>query len=306
MNRLGESAAIASPFQRQLLDFEAFDSNDTESFVEKVERQGVSCRAHSDNEHLAPIVGKWVRSLQPQRVPPCQQVVEFDAPRQVQHIGEHTGFDLRDIDWLLLLEDAAFHAIVANAMASACAEGIVDCDHHERSERIALRFECVHLANVLIERATSQGDIEGVPPVASIGIPKAGRAGIFLALVADHAVVKLPEDIPQRCSRIGQCEAIPPSKMPATPAWRRCTSILAGKFIALGFDERGHIELPRHPAEHPPRERFWCDGAANQQILFEQSKMRSTALAILLQTMHKLSKGGLFVLLPAEIGVRSA
>src|SRR5206468_842509 len=106
---------------------------------------------------------------------------------------------LRDIDRVLLLEDAALHAIVADAVAGAGAHRVVDADERQRPDRVALAAELVHLGDLLVQRAAAQRDAERVLLIeVGLRVEEARRTGVLLPFVTEQAVVGLPEDLAAR------------------------------------------------------------------------------------------------------------
>ena len=86
-------------------------------------------RAQTDHQHLVSGGGLRVRAGEIQRIPARQQAVNLKAPGQLQHIFQRSRFDLRDIDGLLLLKNAGFHAVVADAVPRSGAHRIIDGDN---------------------------------------------------------------------------------------------------------------------------------------------------------------------------------
>ena len=125
-------------------------------------RQRVAGRPEADDEDVLAVVGQRVRAPDVERIPARQQAVDLDAPRQREHVGEHAGLDLRDVDRLLLLVDAGLHAVVADAVAGARAHRVVDDDERQRADRIAGLAQRVHLGDLLVERAAVERDAERV------------------------------------------------------------------------------------------------------------------------------------------------
>ena len=80
----------------------------------------------------------------------------------LQHVGQHAGLDLRDVDRLLLLVDARLHAVVADAVAGARAHRVVERHERERADRVARLPQRVHLGDLLVERTAVQLDAERV------------------------------------------------------------------------------------------------------------------------------------------------
>ena len=119
-------------------------------------RQRVAGRPEPDDQDVAAVVGQRIGPLDVERIPARQQPVDLDAPRHVEHVGQHAGLDLRDVDRFLLLIDAGLHAVVADAMTGARAHRVVDDDDRQRAERIAALAQRVHLGDLLVERAAGQ------------------------------------------------------------------------------------------------------------------------------------------------------
>src|ERR1043165_4173992 len=100
-------------------------------------RGRITGRAETDDEHVATVVGQRIRSTDVERIPAREEAIDLDAPWHPQHIGQGAGFDLRDVDRILLLVNAGLHAVVADAVSGARAHRIVDDDEGERTDRIA-------------------------------------------------------------------------------------------------------------------------------------------------------------------------
>ena len=208
-NRLRRRIRGAGQSLRQRLDLEPIDCHHAEALVEEVVRQRVSGGPQPDDEHIAPVVGERVRTPHVQRIPARQQLVDFHPPRHVEHVGQHAGLGLRDVDRLLLLVDAALHAVVADAVAGAGAHRVVDGHDGERANRIAVLPDDVHLRDLLVERAAVQRDPEWVGRDLPLLVTQPLRAGILFALVADDAVVDLAQVLARRAARVGQREPVP-------------------------------------------------------------------------------------------------
>jgi hypothetical protein len=195
---------------RQRFDLQAVDGDDTEAFVHQVVRERVAGRAQSDDQHVARVVRERIGPPNVERIPACEQAVDLDAPRHPQDVGEHAGFNLRDIDRLLLLVDARFHAVVADAMAGTGAHRVVDDHEGQRSDRVAGLAHHVHLGDLLVERAARQRDAERVRGNRARLVAQPLRAGVLVALVAEHAVVDLADDLACVPARIRELETITP------------------------------------------------------------------------------------------------
>ena len=157
--------------------------------------------------HVLAVVRERVRPVDVERVPARQQPVDLDAPRHVQHVGQHPGFDLRDVDRLLLLVNAGLHAVVADAVTGARAHRVVDGDDGQRADGVAALAHGVHLGDFLAERAAGQQDAERVGDDRAFLVANALRAGVLVALVAEHAVVNLAQVFALGVARVGQLEA---------------------------------------------------------------------------------------------------
>ncbi len=212
VERTGERAVVADgadpravgpgPVGGQALDLQAVDPDDAEALVDEVVREGVAGRAEADDEDVLAVVGGRVGARRVQGIPARQQAVDLDAPGQRQHVGQGAGLDLRDVDRLLLLEDAALHAVVADAVARARAHRVVDADEGERADGVALAPQLVHLRDLLVERTAGQGHAERVLlEAAGLGVGESLRAGVLLPFVAEQAVVRLAEDLAPRHAR---------------------------------------------------------------------------------------------------------
>src|SRR6185312_1270378 len=174
----------------QRLQLETVDRDDPEAFAREVMRERVTGRSQADDEDVLAVVRAHVRALDVQRVEALQEEINLDAPREREHLGEDARLDLRDVDRLLLLEDAGLHAVVADAVTGAGAHRVVDAHDREGAERVAALPHRVHLADLLAERAAVEENAEGVLlHLLRLWIAQALRAGVLLAVVAKEAVV---------------------------------------------------------------------------------------------------------------------
>ena len=103
-----------------------------------------------------PMYGRATGRCAVERVPAGQQAVDLEAPAHPEHVGQHARLRLRDVDRLLLLEDARLHAVVADAVAGAGQHRVVDADHRQRADRLAVLAQDVHLADLLVQRAAAR------------------------------------------------------------------------------------------------------------------------------------------------------
>ena len=144
-----------------------------------------------------------------QRVPPGQQAVNLKAPRHEQHRSENIGFNLGNIDWLGLLIDAAFHALVTNPMPRAGTHRVVDNHQGQGSDVVALLFQQMHLGDFFFQRATGDSHAQRVDFVSSIlFVPHAFRAGIRVAVMAVNAVIDFIQHPAVAKARVGEGEAL--------------------------------------------------------------------------------------------------
>src|SRR5216117_1196244 len=97
--------------------------------------QGAYRGPHAGDKHLVSRRGKGKGAPEIERVPARKQRVDLEAPGQLEDVLQRACLDLRYVHWLLLLVDAGFHAIVADAVPGRGNHGIVDGDHGERRER---------------------------------------------------------------------------------------------------------------------------------------------------------------------------
>src|SRR5262249_36550189 len=168
------------------------------------------------DEDLLAVVGPGRGAPRVQRVPAGQEAVDLDAPGKREDVGQDPRLDLRDVDRVLLLEDAALHAVVADPVSRTGAHGIVDADEGQGPDRVALAAELVHLGDLFVEGAALERDAERVLlPGRGLAVVEAARAGVLLPLVAQQAVVRLAEDLAGRHARVGQ-----PETLAAAPAAR--------------------------------------------------------------------------------------
>ncbi len=171
-------------------------------------RERVAGGAEPDHEHVVAAIVERDRTAAVERVPAREQAVDLEAPGQREHVGEHAGLDLRNVDRLLLLEDAGLHAVVADAVAGAGQHRVVAGDERERRHRVAATTREVHLGDALVERAARERDAERVRLERAGLVAQPARAGVLLAIVAVEAVIDLPQDLPRRHATVGEAEAV--------------------------------------------------------------------------------------------------
>ena len=145
-----------------------------------------------------------------ERVPAREQRVDLEAEGQlVDRVGQDARLDLRDVDRLLLLEDARLHAVVADAVAGARRHRVVDAHQRERRDHVAFARLEVHLADALFQWAAGERDPQWVLLVAlAVLLPETLRAAVLLAPVAVDAVVDLAARLARRRPGVGQLEAV--------------------------------------------------------------------------------------------------
>ena len=233
--------------------------------VQQVVREREACRALPDHQHALPGDPKRQRPPQVERIPARQQRIDLESPGKREHVLQHPCLGLRDVDRLLLLEDAGLHAIVADAVSSRRDQRVVDANHRQRGERPAFGAEHVELRDPLLERAAGERHaeraLESIGIIADLGCGLAAarggrrgapfdetvRAGVFALLVAPDAVMRLVESADEIRPRVGQAETV------ASPQ-----SVRAGDLQHLdpvlprGFDgnQLQRVELARRAKQH--------------------------------------------------------
>ena len=172
-------------------------------------RQREAGRPQADDQHLAAAVAARQRAADVERVPPRQQRIDLEAPGQAEHVLQHRGLRLRNVDRVLLLVDARLHAVVADAVAGRRHHRVVDRDGREARRARSPGAQRVDLADLLIQRAAGERHAErrllelrrflrSFSPV---------RAGILALRVAPDAVVDLIQRLLGVHPGIGQRES---------------------------------------------------------------------------------------------------
>ncbi len=146
--------------RRQRLDLQPVDADDRVAVVHQVMGKVEAGGTQPDDQHRAPRGGARDRAAQVERVPARQQRIDLEAPRQAEHVLQGAGLDLGNVDRFLLLVDAGFHAVVADAVPGRRQKRIVDRRDRQRTDREALALEEVHLRDLFLERAAREGHAE--------------------------------------------------------------------------------------------------------------------------------------------------
>ena len=220
------------------LDLEPVHRHDPEPLARQVVRQRVPRRAETDDEHVLPVVGQRVRAAHVERVPAREEAVDLHAPGERERFREHPRLDLRDVDRLLLLEDARLHAVVADAVAGAGAHRVVEAHEGERAEHVAVATHDVHLADLLFQRAPLQRHADRVLlEHAGRGLRVAHPLGarVLVALVAVEAVVDLLLDGPGGHTAIGEGEGVALAAVLGQPDEE------LGELVGLGAPEMDEV-----------------------------------------------------------------
>ncbi len=209
-HHLGQELGIAGELGGQGLDLERVDTDHRKAFVQQVVGEGVAGRAHTHHQHFLAVIRERHRAFHVQRVPARQQKIHFEAERHVQHIGQHVGFDLRNIHRRDLLVNAALHAVVADAVPGARAQRVVDHDQGERAEVVAIAFQHVRLGDLLLQRAADERHTERVDVQLAALVAHALGARVPIPVVAVDAVIDLVPDVAFAVALVGEREAIAP------------------------------------------------------------------------------------------------
>ena len=248
--REGAAAAVghdAGHLGRQRLDLQPVDRGDKMPVIHQMMRQRKAGRAKPDDEHLVARCRLGQRPLEVERVPPRQQAVDLEAPRQPQHVFQGAGLDLRDVDRLLPLVDAGLHAIVADAVPGRGADRVVDRDDRQGAEAVAARLDEVHLGDLLVERAAGEGHAKDALLEAAVFFVETAAAAVLPLVVAPDAVIRLVQRTGEIAAGIGQREAVarPPIALRAA---QHCDA------VALDGCDRHevvHVEPVRHSEQEP-------------------------------------------------------
>ena len=176
--------------------------------VHQVVREREAGRPQAHHEHLA--ASRWLRQrpLQIERIPAREQRIDFKPPGQRQHVLENSRLDLRNVDRLLLLVDAGFHAVVADAVPGRGAHRIVDDGNGKRADRVSLRLGQVHLGDFFLERASRERHAERALLELAGLLPKPLRATVLALVVAPDAVVGVVEGAFEAGAGVRQGKAV--------------------------------------------------------------------------------------------------
>ena len=145
-----------------------------------------------------------------------KQAVDLETPGQREHVLQDARLGLWHVDRIGLLVDAALHAVVADPVAGAGDQRIVDAHDRERPDRPAVGAELLELGDLLLERAAGQHDAERASAernvlrraVGGLLLGQPARTRILALLVAPDAVMRFAERGRQVHSGIGQREAL--------------------------------------------------------------------------------------------------
>ncbi len=183
----------------QRLDLQAVYADHAMAVVHQMMRHGESGRPHAGDQHAPAAGGAGERPAQVERVPAREQAVDLESPGQFQYVLQAAGFRLRDVDRLLLLVDAGFHAVVADTVPGGGNHGVVHHDHRQRADRDAFGLELLEFGNALFQRTARQRHAENRCLELRCATVRGGfllqsvRTGIAALLVAPDAIVGLIE-----------------------------------------------------------------------------------------------------------------
>ena len=183
-----------------------------------------------------------------ERFEPCQQTVNLEAVRQFQHVADDARLNLWNIDGILFLKNASFHAVVADTVSGARTHGVIEHDHRQRRDRLTPLAQLVHFGNPFLERAARERNAERIALVVPVRIAKSVRARILFTRMANDAVVDLSQVFLAAHARVGQAKAVtqPPVLGGTGQSFRQ---LVAGPFDLHQVPE---IDLcgthERHPA----------------------------------------------------------
>ena len=175
-------------------------------------RHGKTRRAHARDQHFLAVVRLGQILARAQWIPARQQIVNFHAPGQTQHIGQQARLDLRDIHRLLLLIDAGLHAIVANAVAGGRYHRVIHHRHRQRGDAVAVALQSVHLGNFFFQRAAGECHTQRINLKAQLRLAlffgEALGTKIAIVIMAIDAVMHLALHRARGHACIGQLKAV--------------------------------------------------------------------------------------------------
>ena len=200
--------------RRERLDLESIDADDRVAVIDEVMGERESCRPQPDDQHPPAGTRSRHRPAQTERIPSREKRVDLEAPRQRQHIFQHAGFRLRNVDRILLLVDARFHAVVADTMTGRGNHRIVDADHCQRAQWNAFGTQLVELRNALVQRAAGKRHVERRflernVAVRGLLVGQSARTRILGLFMAPDAVVRLIETAGEIHAGVGERKPVP-------------------------------------------------------------------------------------------------
>ncbi len=217
--------------EAQRLDLQPIDRHHRVPVIHQVMRQGKPRRSQPDHQHLAPAVRPRQRTRKIQRIPTGQQRVDLDPPGQAKHVLQHRGLGLRNVDRFLTLEDARLHAVVADTMPGCRHHRVVDGDRCEGAQHAAVGAQHVHLADLLIQRATGERHAERrFLERTRLAVAQSLGTGILALLVAPDAVVHLVQRLRLGHAPVGQCEPVAGSPVVLRQAQRSRAAVALDRF----------------------------------------------------------------------------
>src|SRR6516165_1262423 len=157
--------------------------------IQQMMRQREPRRTEPDDEHL--VAARRARQWPPEveRVPPRQQRIDLETPRQPENVLKRAGLDLRNVDRVLPLIDAGLHAVVADAVAGRRTDRVVDGDDGEGAEAVAARLHQIHLRDLFLERAARQRHAKDALLESAVLLSEPLRAAVLALVVAPDAVI---------------------------------------------------------------------------------------------------------------------
>ena len=150
--------------------------------------------------------------VQVERIPAREQGINLEAPRQFEHVLEGARLGLWNIDRFLLLVDAGFHAVIANAVAGGGDQRVVDGDDGKCGDGVAGGLQSMEFGNLFFQRTSRQGHaqrafLEDHLAVGAGFLLQPGRARVLALIVAPDAVIGLGERTLEIRALVGQGEA---------------------------------------------------------------------------------------------------